>query len=134
MPVHTFGNPCDVESIQDIADRHGLKVVYDAAHAVGSLINGRSVLEFGDISATSFHATKLFQTGEGGGCITTSDELAERLKRIRFFGYNEGKEVVETGFNGKMTEIHAAIGLAVLPICQKSSSTENVMQKFTEMN
>lgn len=115
MPVHTFGNPCDVIAIQEIADRHGLKVIYDAAHAIGSTVDGKSVLEFGDLSATSFHATKLFQTGEGGGCITTDDNLAEKLKRIRFFGHNEQKDIVETGFNGKMTEIHAAIGLAIMP-------------------
>jgi dTDP-4-amino-4,6-dideoxygalactose transaminase len=118
MPVHTFGNPCDVDAIQEIADRRGLKLIYDAAHAVGSTINGKSVLEYGDISATSFHATKLFQTGEGGGCITTDTDLAGRLKRLRFFGHNDQKDIIETGFNGKMTEIHAAIGLAVMPHLQ----------------
>jgi len=114
MPVHVFGNPCDVEKIEVIAKKHNLKVIYDAAHAIGSTFNGKSVLEYGDISATSLHATKLLNTGEGGGCITKNNELHEKLKRIRFFGHNDAKDVIEDGFNGKMTEIHAALGLANL--------------------
>ena len=114
MPVHVFGNPCDVEAIEAIAQKHGLKVIYDAAHAIGSTYQGRSLLEFGDISATSLHATKLLNTGEGGGCIITDDALAKKLERIRFFGHNDAKEIVEDGFNGKMTEVHAALGLANL--------------------
>jgi dTDP-4-amino-4,6-dideoxygalactose transaminase len=114
MPVHVFGNPCDVEAIEAIARKHELKVIYDAAHAIGSTYKGRSVLEWGDISATSLHATKLLNTGEGGGCITTDDALAEKLERIRFFGHDAAKEVVEDGFNGKMTEVHAALGIANL--------------------
>ena len=114
MPVHVFGNPCDVEAIEAIAKKHGLKVIYDAAHAIGSIYKGKSLLEFGDVSATSLHATKLFNTGEGGGCITTDQELHEKIKRIRFFGHNDAKEIVEEGFNGKMTEVHAALGLANL--------------------
>jgi dTDP-4-amino-4,6-dideoxygalactose transaminase len=114
MPVHVFGNPCDVEAIEAIAKKHDLKVIYDAAHAVGSKYQGRSLLEYGDISATSLHATKLLNTGEGGGCITTDDALAKKLERIRFFGHDDAKEIVEDGFNGKMTEVHAALGLANL--------------------
>ena len=114
MPVHVFGNPCDVDAIQSIADRHGLKVVYDAAHAVGVDYRGRSLFRYGDISATSFHATKMLNTAEGGGCITDDDELDARLRAIRFFGYDAGKQIVCNGFNGKMTEVHAAIGLANL--------------------
>jgi dTDP-4-amino-4,6-dideoxygalactose transaminase len=114
MPVHVFGNPCDVDAIDVIAKKHNLKVIYDAAHAIGSTYKGKSVLEFGDISATSLHATKLLNTGEGGGCVTTDEALHEKLKRIRFFGHNDEKDVVEDGCNGKMTEIHAALGLANL--------------------
>jgi len=114
MPVHVFGAPCDVEEIDRIARKHGLKVIYDAAHAIGSTVNGKSVLEYGDISATSLHATKLLNTAEGGGCIAPESELHEKLKRIRFFGHNEAKDVVEDGFNGKMTEVHAALGIANL--------------------
>ena len=114
MPVHVFGNPCDVEAIDEIAKKHNLKVIYDAAHAIGSVFNRKSVLEYGDISATSLHATKLLNTAEGGGCIATNKELYEKLKRIRFFGHNDAKDVIEDGFNGKLTEVHAALGLANL--------------------
>ena len=114
MPVHVFGNPCDVEAIDDMAKKHKLKVIYDAAHAIGSTYKGKSILEYGDISATSLHATKLFNTAEGGGCITKDLYLNEKLKRIRFFGHNEKKDIVEDGFNGKMTEVHAALGIANL--------------------
>lgn len=114
MPVHVFGNPCDVEAIERIAQKHGLKVIYDAAHAVGSTYNNRSLLEYGDVSATSLHATKLLNTAEGGGCITRDPVLNEKLKRIRFFGHDDSKEIVEDGFNGKMTEVHAALGIANL--------------------
>jgi len=114
MPVHVFGNPCDVDRIEAIAEKYNLKVIYDAAHAVGSTYNGKSLLEYGDISATSLHATKLLNTAEGGGCVTKDTELYEKLKRIRFFGHDEQKDIVEDGFNGKMTEVHAALGLANL--------------------
>lgn len=114
MPVHVFGNPCDVDAIKAIADKHNLKVIYDAAHAIGSAYKGKSLLEYGDISATSLHATKLLNTAEGGGCVTNDSALAEKLKRIRFFGHNDVKDIVEDGFNGKMTEVHAALGIANL--------------------
>lgn len=114
MPVHVFGNPCEVERIQAIADQHGLKIIYDAAHAVGVNYNGQALLNYGDISATSFHATKMLNTAEGGGCVAKTAELHQRLKEIRFFGYDDTKDVVRNGFNGKMTEVHAAIGIANL--------------------
>ena len=114
MPVHVFGNACNVEEIDEIAKHHNLKVIYDAAHAVGTVYKNKSLLRYGDISATSFHATKLLNTAEGGGCIANNSELYEKLKRIRFFGHNEAKDVVEEGCNGKMTEVHAALGLANL--------------------
>ena len=114
MPVHVFGNPCDVEAIEAIAKKHNLKVIYDAAHAVGSLYKGESLLNWGDVSATSLHATKLLNTAEGGACITTDPELDQKLRRIRFFGHSNSKDVIEDGFNGKLTEVHAALGLANL--------------------
>lgn len=114
MPVHVFGNACNVDKIEAIAKKHNLKVIYDAAHAIGSTYKDKSLLSYGDISATSLHATKLFNTGEGGACIANSSDLEERLQRIRFFGHDREKNVVEDGFNGKMTEIHAALGLANL--------------------
>lgn len=114
MPVHVFGNPCKVDDIEAIAKKYDLKVIYDSAHAIGTTVNGNSVLGCGDISAVSLHGTKLLNSAEGGGCITSDAKLYEKLKRIRFFGHNDEKEVVEDGFNGKMTEIHAALGLANL--------------------
>jgi hypothetical protein len=114
MPVHVFGTACNVDKIEAIAKKHNLKVIYDAAHAIGTTYKGKSILEYGDISATSLHATKLFNTGEGGACITNSNKLNEKLERIRFFGHDTSKEVIEDGFNGKMTEIHASLGLVNL--------------------
>jgi dTDP-4-amino-4,6-dideoxygalactose transaminase len=114
MPVHVFGNPCEVEAIEAIAKKHGLKVIYDAAHAIGSTWKGESLLNWGDISATSLHATKLLNTAEGGACISRDEDLHQKLKRIRFFGHNDAKDVIEDGFNGKLTEVHAALGLANL--------------------
>ena len=98
-----------------IARKHGLRVVYDAAHAMFVNYHGRSILEYGDVSATSFHATKIFQTGEGGACVARDPGVARRLPRLRFFGHDEDKAIVDFGMNAKMTEIHAAMGLALLP-------------------
>ncbi|MEW6602127.1 MAG: DegT/DnrJ/EryC1/StrS family aminotransferase [Nitrospirota bacterium] len=114
LPVHVFSNPCDVDAIQEIADKYNLKVIYDAAHAMCVQYKGRSILEYGDISATSFHATKIFQSGEGGACVTADKKLSDRIRRLRFFGHDESKDIVDEGMNGKMTEIHAALGLANL--------------------
>lgn len=114
MPVHVFGNCCDIEAINDIANRHHLKVIYDACHSVGVNYKGRSVFNYGDISVTSFHATKMLNTAEGGGCFTLDKELDEKLRRIRFFGFENHADIVEDGTNGKMTEVHAAVGLANL--------------------
>jgi dTDP-4-amino-4,6-dideoxygalactose transaminase len=114
LPVHVFGNPCDVEAIDAIAAKHGLKVIYDAAHAVGVKVNGSSIFTFGDVSATSFHATKLLNTSEGGGIFAKNPEVDERLRELRFFGYNAEKDVVCVGTNAKMTEVNAAIGLSNL--------------------
>lgn len=114
MPVHVFGNACDVNAIDAIARKNGLKVIYDACHAVGVEYDGRSIFEYGDISVTSFHATKMLNTTEGGGCFTLDKELDEKLRRIRFFGFENHADIVEDGTNAKMTEVHAAVGLANL--------------------
>lgn len=129
MPVHVFGNPCDVDAIDAIAKKYNLKVIYDGAHAIGSTYKGKSLLEYGDITATSLHATKLLNTAEGGGCITKDKELFEKLKRIRFFGHNDQKDIVEDGFNGKMTEVHAALGIANLKYYDKV--LEDRKKKYT---
>ncbi len=114
MPVHVFGNSCDIEAIGAIAKKHNLKVIYDACHSVGVDYKGQSVFNYGDISVTSFHATKMLNTTEGGGCFTQDKELDEKLRRIRFFGFENHADIVEDGTNGKMTEVHAAVGLANL--------------------
>ncbi len=114
LPVHVFSRPCNVEMIKSIADNHRLKVIYDAAHAMAVDYQGRSILNHGDISCVSFHATKLFNTVEGGGCVTEHPEIAARLRRLRFFGFDENKDVIDDGMNAKMTEVNAAIGLANL--------------------
>lgn len=114
MPVHVFGNACDIDRIDEIAKRHKLKVIYDACHAVGVKYKNRSIFEYGDISVTSFHATKMLNTVEGGGCFTLNEELDAKLRRIRFFGFENHADIVEDGTNAKMTEVHAAVGLANL--------------------
>lgn len=114
MPVHVFGNCCDIEAIDAIAKKHNLKVIYDACHSVGVNYKGKSIFSYGDISVTSFHATKMLNTTEGGGCFTQDKELDEKLRRIRFFGFENHADIVEDGTNGKMTEVHAAVGLANL--------------------
>lgn len=115
MPVHVFGAACNVIEIDRIAKKYNLKVIYDAAHAIGSTFKDESLLSYGDISATSLHATKLLNTAEGGGCITKDIELDKKIKRIRFFGHSDDKtDIIEDGFNGKLTEVHAALGLANL--------------------
>jgi dTDP-4-amino-4,6-dideoxygalactose transaminase len=114
LPVHVFSAPCDVAQIQSIASRNGLKLIYDAAHAMATNFQETSVLNHGDISALSFHATKLFNTVEGGACVTNDDALAERVRRMRFFGFDSKKEIVDEGMNAKMTEVSAGLGLANL--------------------
>lgn len=114
MPVHVFGNACDIEAIDTIAKKHHIKVIYDACHAVGVNYKGQSIFNYGDISVTSFHATKMLNTAEGGGCFTLNKDIDESLRRIRFFGFENHADIVEDGTNGKMTEVHAAIGLANL--------------------
>ena len=114
VPVHVFGNPCDVEAIQAIADKHKLKVVYDAAHAFGSQYEDQSVLNFGDISTLSFHSTKLFHTIEGGAVITNDDELAKKVRLMINFGISSPTSIESVGTNAKMNEFEAAMGLCVL--------------------
>lgn len=113
LPVHVFGNPCHIELIQSIADENNLKVIYDAAHAFGVEYKGKSVLEYGDISTLSFHATKLFHTIEGGALIIKDDVLYQKAKRMINFGL-DGADIVCLGSNLKMNEFEAAMGLAVL--------------------
>ncbi len=114
LAVHVYGTPCDVEAIQQIADRHGLSVVYDAAHAFGVRYRDQSVLNHGDISMLSFHATKLFTTGEGGALICRSEAQKKRIDFLKNFGIADEETVIGPGINGKMSEIQAAFGLLQL--------------------
>lgn len=114
LATHCFGNACDIDAIQEIADQHNLKVIYDAAHCFGSKYRGKSLLEFGDISTISFHATKLFHTIEGGAVVTKDPELLKEMAFKRNFGHN-GPDVFQgMGINGKNSEFHAAMGLVNL--------------------
>lgn len=115
LATHVYGNPCDVEAIEHIARKHDLKIIYDAAHAFGVTYKGKSVLNYGDISTISFHATKLFHTAEGGAIITNDDELAHRISYMRNFGHNGPEQFWGIGINGKSSELHAAMGLCILP-------------------
>ncbi len=114
LPVHCYGNPCDMEAIRDIADRHGLKVIYDAAHAFGVHNDEGSVLARGDLSTLSLHATKVFNTFEGGAIICRDAEMKQHIDELKNFGIVDELTVKVPGSNGKMSEIHAAMGLAQL--------------------
>lgn len=111
MPVHCYGNPCDVERIQQIADKYGLRVIYDAAHAFGVEVNAKSIMEWGDMSTLSFHATKVYNTIEGGALICHSIEMKQRIDQLKNFGFTGETSVVAPGINGKMDELRAAYGL-----------------------
>ena len=114
MATHVYGNACRIEQIQAIADKYGLKVIYDAAHTFGASYNGRAILSYGDLSTCSFHATKVFHTVEGGCIVTDSDEMAEKLNFYRSFGHRND-DYRSVGINAKNSELHAAMGLCVLP-------------------
>jgi len=114
VPVHVFGNVCDVEAIDAIAKKHSVKVIYDAAHAFGVQYKGGSLLKHGDISTLSFHATKLFHTIEGGALIINDDVLVEKARYLINFGIENAESIPELGTNAKMNEFEAAMGLCML--------------------
>jgi dTDP-4-amino-4,6-dideoxygalactose transaminase len=114
MPVHCYGHPCDVDRIQQIADNYGLKVIYDAAHAFGVQCHCGSVLNHGDLSILSFHATKVFNTFEGGAIICPDAKTKQRIDHLKNFGFVDEVTVVAPGINGKMSELNAAFGLLQL--------------------
>lgn len=114
MPVHVYGKPCDTKRIQEIANKYGLKVIYDAAHAFGVEVNGESILNAGDMSTLSFHATKVYNTIEGGALIVKDIETKKRIDYLKNFGFASETEVVAPGINSKMDEVRAAYGLLAL--------------------
>lgn len=131
MPVHCYGNPCEVEKIQKIADNYGLKVIYDAAHAFGVDYKGSSILNFGDLSILSFHATKVFNTFEGGAIISHDSKTKERIDRLKNFGIADELTVTAPGINGKMSEINAAFGLLQLKYIEKAvSKREEISDRY----
>lgn len=115
LATHVFGNPCHVEAIEAIANKHNLKVIYDAAHCFGVTYKGKSLFDYGDISSCSFHATKLFHTGEGGAMFANDADLQHQLFYSHNFGHNGPLAFYGLGINGKMSEVQAAMGLAILP-------------------
>jgi len=114
MPVHVYGNPCQMDEIQQIADKHNLKVIYDAAHAFGVKKNDVSILNYGDLSVLSFHATKVFSTIEGGAVISHTPEMKHRIDNLKNFGFRGETVVEELGVNAKLNEVQAAYGLLQL--------------------
>jgi dTDP-4-amino-4,6-dideoxygalactose transaminase len=133
LGVHVFGTPCDVVKIQEIADRYGLKVLYDAAHAFNTEVDGVGIGNFGDISMFSFHSTKLFHTIEGG-CLTFNDKnLKPRIDLLKNFGIKNEEEVVMPGINGKMNEIQAAIGLICLDYLEEERKKRaNIIKTYKD--
>jgi dTDP-4-amino-4,6-dideoxygalactose transaminase len=129
LAVHVYGYPCDVESIQKIADKYKLKVIYDAAHAFGVKIYGKSILKFGDISTLSFHATKLFHTIEGGGIVVKDPVIMAKIELMHRFGHN-GDEHFACGINAKSSEFNAAMGLCVLKKIDEITERRNELIKL----
>jgi len=134
LATHIFGNPCNIGAITKIAKKHKLKVVYDAAHTFGVKYKGKSILNYGDISTISFHATKIFHTIEGGALITNSPSLAKKISYMRNFGHNGYEKFFGLGINGKMSEFHAAMGLCNLSEIKKIiSSRKNIWKAYDKL-
>ncbi|MCF8296635.1 MAG: DegT/DnrJ/EryC1/StrS family aminotransferase [Saprospiraceae bacterium] len=132
MPVHVYGNPCEVERIQEIADKQGLKVIYDAAHAFGVKKDDVSILNYGDLSILSFHATKVFNTIEGGAIISDTAEMKLKIDRLKNFGFVNEEVVEGIGINGKMNELQAAWGILNLKNIKKSlAKRKEIFEYYT---
>jgi len=133
LATHVFGNPCDIEAIDRIAKKHGLKVIYDAAHCFGTKYKGKSIFAYGDVSTTSFHATKLFHTIEGGAVFTQNPETLKRMALMRNFGYSGVDTFSEIGTNAKNSEFHAAMGLCNLKHIDQILSKRKELSQHYEM-
>lgn len=133
LPVHVYGNPCNVHRIQEIADIYGLHVIYDAAHAFGVSVNGTSVLNYGELSVLSFHATKTFNTFEGGAIVCHSEKMKKRIDYLKNFGFADETTVVAPGINSKMNEFQAALGILQLKKFDESvRKRKNVAEKYRD--
>ena len=130
LATHVFGNPCDVIAIEKIAKKHSLKVIYDAAHCFGVSYNNQSIFEYGNISTCSFHATKIFHTGEGGALFTKSKETYDKLYYHHNFGHKGTTDFHGIGINAKISELQAALGLAVFPYFDKILSRRELLYKI----
>lgn len=129
LATHCFGNPCDIQAIQKIADDNNLKVIYDAAHSFGTKYNGKSIFQYGDISTCSFHATKLFHTIEGGAVFTREPQVLKKLAFMRNFGHDGPEKFQELGINAKNSEFHAAMGLCNLEYIEDILMKRKVQSK-----
>jgi dTDP-4-amino-4,6-dideoxygalactose transaminase len=134
LATHVYGIPCNVKAIEAIAKKHGIKVIYDAAHAFGVECYNDGILNFGDISTLSFHATKLFHTVEGGAVVTNDDELAHRIGYMRNFGHKGQEDFWGMGINGKNSEFHAAMGLCMFPHIDNIISNRKLLSETYEKN
>lgn len=131
MPVHCYGKPCDTKAIQEIADKYGLKVIYDAAHAFGVDVDGESILNAGDMSTLSFHATKVYNTIEGGALVVKDEQTKKRIDYLKNFGFANETTVVAPGINSKMDEIRAAYGLLNLRLVDAAiEARQKVAQRY----
>jgi dTDP-4-amino-4,6-dideoxygalactose transaminase len=131
LATHVYGHPCDVEAIEKIANKHNLKVIYDAAHAFGIEINGKSILDYGDVSTLSFHATKVFHSAEGGAVVTPHADVSHKMMYLRNFGHNGEEEFWGLGVNAKVSEFHAAMGNCVLPYMgQITAERKRVIERY----
>lgn len=131
VATHVFGNPCDVEAIEEIAKKHNLKVVYDGAHTFGVNYKDKSIANYGDITTLSFHATKLFHTIEGGALIINNDELVQKARYLINFGIKNQEEIPHLGTNAKMNEFEAAMGLCLLDDIEKiKNNRKNIYEKY----
>lgn len=134
LATHVFGNPCNIEAIESIAKKHNLKVIYDAAHCFGVTYKGKSIFDYGDISTCSFHATKLFHTGEGGALFTNDSELFQKCFYSQNFGHNGPLNFHGLGINGKISELQAAMGLSVLPYLNNIITYRRKIVEFYDNN
>jgi len=134
VATHVFGNPCDIKAIESIAKRHNLKVIYDAAHCFGVTYGGKSLFDYGDVSTCSFHATKLFHTGEGGALFCSDEILRHRMFYSHNFGHNGPLDFHGLGINGKISELQAAMGLAVLPYMDEIIESRKNTVDFYDQN
>lgn len=132
LGVHVYGYPCDVEAIQVIANRHGLKVVYDGAHAFGTRVNGRPITDFGAATMLSFHATKLFHTAEGGALVMQNPSMKEQVDFLKNFGIKDETTVLLPGINGKMNELQAALGLLTIKMVKDEQYRRQAIGRIYE--